>query len=165
MVKFLKDFSQKERKIFSILILFLILFLILKIISDSFLFVFDSEEYLYVAQKIKDVSLFSASTDIYLTTKRPIIYPLFLTPFLNLPIVITAIFQSLITIFTFYYIFRILKFYHIEIKYWHLGLFLCTPSIFIYSQTIIPASLVLFFLTLLFWLLFLILFLNPDPGD
>lgn len=152
MTKPLNSFNSKEKNAFYLVVLFFILFLIFRILSGSF-YVSDSYGYMNVAEKINNLSFLSSNEDFQSNTKRPFVYPLFLALFYKLPVLITVIAQTLIGIFSFYLFFKIIKSYQIEIKKHYLWFVLLTPSIFIYTQVVIPEWLVMFLLTLLFWLL------------
>ena len=148
---FLNQFKQKEKEIFYTIILCFIIFLLFRVLSGNF-YLTDSYDYLDVAKKINNLSFFNKTPTSW-TTKRPFVYPLFLAFFYNFTILISIIFQTIIGIYTFFIIFKILKNYHIEIKKAYLWIFIFTPSVYIYTQLIMAEWLVMFFVTLLFWLL------------
>ena len=147
---FIKQLNKKEKKVFYSAIAFFVFFLLFRTLSGDF-YLTDSFEYLEAANQIRNIS--SGNTSTNLATKRPFVYPLFLSLFYNSPIIVSVIFQTLIGVFTFFLIFKILNKSEVEIKTSYLWFFLFTPSIFIYTQLIMAEWLVLFFLTLLFWLL------------
>ncbi|MFT4801952.1 MAG: hypothetical protein ACI93N_001727 [Flavobacteriaceae bacterium] len=149
---FSKKFNQKERGVFYILITFFILFLLFRLISGNF-YLADSYEYLDTAKRIQNLSFFNSNTSVPFSTKRPFVYPLFLSIFYNLPVLVSIIFQTLIGIFTFFIILKILKKFNFEIKKSYLWLFLFTPSIYIYTQLLVSEWAVMFFVTLIFWVL------------
>jgi hypothetical protein len=147
---FSKKFNQKERNIFYVLIALFFLFFLFRLLSGNF-YLTDSYEYLDVAKGIQDLSLFNTGSS--LSTKRPFMYPLFLSLFYKLPVIISIIFQTLIGIFTFFIILKIIKQFDLEIKKSYLWFFIFTPSIYIYTQLLMAEWLVMFFVTLMFWLL------------
>lgn len=147
-----KELKKNEKQAFYVIIIFYILFLLFRIFSNTFYLV-DSYEYLDVAKKIYNLSFLSSKAPDELTTKRPFIYPLFLSLFYGLPILVTILFQTLIGVFSFYLLFKIIKKFEIHIKTKYILFFIFTPSIFIYTQLIMSEWLVMFFLILLFWLL------------
>ena len=149
---FFKQFNKKEREVLYAIIGLFILFFLFRVLSNNF-YLTDSYEYLDIAHKIRNFNLFDSNPPQTFSTKRPFVYPLFLSFFYNLPIIISVIFQTLVGVFTFFLIFKILNKFEIKIKKSYLWFFVFTPSIFIYTQLIMAEWLVMFFLTLLFWLL------------
>lgn len=148
----LDDFNKSEITIlWSVPVLFFIFF-VFRILSHKY-FLADSNEYLEIAKKINQFSIFSSDIDPEKLTKRPFCYPLFLALSFNLNIIFTLIVQSLIGILNVYLLFRILKKYHVEIKKSFIYFLILTPSIFIYSQLIMAEWLVMLLLHVLFWIL------------
>jgi len=78
----LDSFNKNERIAFRFVVAFFSLFLLLRILSGIQL-LGDSQEYLIIAKRIRDFSYFSNVFD-FTTSKRPIIYPLFLSLFTKL---------------------------------------------------------------------------------
>jgi hypothetical protein len=137
-------FKTNNNKFFLLICLFFLFALLLRLLSKIY-FLTDSYEYIQVAKQIGNFSL--------IDTKRPFVYPLFLSFFLQFNIVFILIIQTLLGLFTFYFLLKILNFYTIQFQKKHICLLLLTPSIFIYSQLIMSEWLVMLFLTMLFWFL------------
>ena len=137
-------FKTNNNKFFLLICLFFLFALLLRLLSKIY-FLTDSYEYIQVAKQIGNFSL--------IDTKRPFVYPLFLSFFLQFNIVFILIIQTLLGLFTFYFLLKILNFYTIQFQKKHICLLLFTPSIFIYSQLIMSEWLVMLFLTMLFWFL------------
>lgn len=148
----LNSFNKKEKlTLFAVAFLFC-LFFIFRILSQKY-FLKDSYEYLEIAKKIATFSFFENDSDPSLTTRRPFFYPLFLALFYNFQVLITLLFQTLFSFLTVVLLFDIVKFFNVTIKPYFIVFFICTPSIFIYSQVVMSEWLVMFLLTLLFWLI------------
>lgn len=141
-------FSKQEKNIFILIGILYLFFLFFRIISGNY-FLADSYEYLEVAKLIKNSSYFNNNHNFELLTKRPFFYPLFLSLFINLPILITILTQTLICIFNTYVFFRILKILEVKITHFITILLFFTPSIFIYSQLIMSEWIILFFINIL----------------
>lgn len=144
----LSDFSKKEKQVFTAIGLLYFLFLLFRIISGNY-FLPDSYEYLEVAKLINNFSYFTAHSEIELITKRPFIYPFFLSFFVKLSPFLILLFQTLISYFSVYVFFKILKKLKIEITFLLVVLLFLTPSIFIYSQLIMSEWIVLLLLNIL----------------
>lgn len=146
------DFSKKEIKIFSAIGLLYILFFFLRIISGHY-YLPDSYEYLEVAKIINSFSYFNIPSEPALITKRPFVYPLFLSFFNNIPTIVILFVQTLISLFSVYVFFNILKKLEVKISFLIVLIFLFTPSIFIYTQLLMSEWLVLLQLNLMMFFL------------
>ncbi|MFY8008479.1 MAG: hypothetical protein ACOVNW_02230 [Flavobacterium sp.] len=129
-------------------IVFYFVILVFRIINGNF-YLSDSHEYVEVAKYLLEGNYFSVNDPVI--SKRPLIYPLFLSLTITLSPYIIIFFQSVLLSFTFHLFFKILEFYKIK-KQSALILIVLTPSVFIYSQLIMSELLVLFLVTLLFYL-------------
>jgi hypothetical protein len=148
----IKDFTKPEKKLFLIITVMYFVFLIARIISNNY-FLADSYEYLEVAKAIQNFSYFEYSKQPELYTKRPFVYPFFLSFLVNFNPLFIVVLQTILSLFNVFVIFKILKHYNIQITNYLLVLFLFTPSVFIYTQLIMSEWIVMLFITLLFWLL------------
>jgi len=127
------------------------LFLTLRILSNLYL-LNDSDEYLKTAASIVDGSYFipvSDVSDAAFVNKRPFIYPLFLSFFLDYNLILIAIVQSIFGIFSIFMMLKILKKLKIELSWWLVVFFVFTPSFFIYHQLIMSDWLVALLLLVL----------------
>ncbi len=148
----IKDFTKPEKKLFVIISVLYFVFLMARIISNLY-FLVDSYEYFEVAKAIRNFTYFEHSSHPELLTRRPFVYPLFLSFFVNFNPLFIAVLQTILSLFNVFIVFKIVKHYKVQITNNLLVLFLLTPSIFIYTQLIMSEWLVMLFLTLLFWLL------------
>jgi hypothetical protein len=148
------NFSKKEIKIFSAIGILYILFFFLRIISGHY-YLPDSYEYLEVAKTINSASYFNTSEATFIT-KRPFVYPFFLSFFIHFPIVLVLFTQTVISLFSVYVFFKILKKLEVKISFSIVLIFLFTPSIFIYTQLLMSEWIVVILLNLLTLIL-----LNP----
>lgn len=148
------NFSKKEIKIFSAIGILYILFFFLRIISGHY-YLPDSYEYLEVAKTINSASYFNTSEATFIT-KRPFVYPFFLSFFIHFPIVLVLFIQTVISLFSVYVFFKILKKLEVKISFSIVLIFLFTPSIFIYTQLLMSEWIVVILLNLLTLIL-----LNP----
>lgn len=146
------DFTQSEKKLFLIISILYFLFFIARMVSNIY-FLTDSYEYFEVAKAIRNFTYFEPSTHPELITRRPFLYPFFLSFFVDFNPLIVIVFQTVLSLFNTFIVFKIIKQYNIQLTNKLLVLFLFTPSIFIYAQLIMSEWLVMLFLTLLFWLL------------
>ena len=146
------DFTQSEKKLFLIISILYFLFFIARMVSNIY-FLTDSYEYFEVAKAIRNFTYFEPSTHPELITRRPFLYPFFLSIFVDFNPLIVIVFQTVLSLFNTFIVFKIIKQYNIQLTNKLLVLFLFTPSIFIYAQLIMSEWLVMLFLTLLFWLL------------
>ncbi|MFK5877997.1 MAG: hypothetical protein QM478_00730 [Flavobacteriaceae bacterium] len=146
------QFNKKEKIIFYSIVALFVIFLIFRLFSKN-LYLSDSYEYLEVAKRIHDLSFFDTNISGPSLSKRTFIYPLFLVFFLNSPIVFTIILQSIIGVITVFLMFKIINRFGLELKPSYLWFFIFTPSIFIYTQLIMSEWVVMFLVTLLFWVL------------
>ena len=78
----LNAFSKKEKRVLAYISLLYFLFLIFRFLSGNY-FLADSYEYLEIAKSINNFTYFENTLDVELTTKRPFIYPFFLSVFIN----------------------------------------------------------------------------------
>jgi hypothetical protein len=146
------DFTKSEKKLFLIITFLYFAFFIARMVSNIY-FLTDSYEYFEVAKAIRNFTYFESSNHPELFTRRPFLYPLFLSFFVDFSPLIVIIFQTIFSLFNTFILFKIIKQYNIQLTNKLLALFLFTPSIFIYSQLIMSEWLVMLFLTMLFWLL------------
>jgi len=148
----LKGFNSQEKKTFTLIAFCYLVFFILRYVSGIY-FLSDSYDYLEIAKFIHSFSSFDYQNDTELFTRRPIIYPLFLSLFVYLKPFVIVFLQSIFSLINVYLFFRILKHFEIKINN-KIALFLIvTPSIFIYSQLLMSEWLVMIFLNLLFLIL------------
>ncbi|WP_133158863.1 hypothetical protein [Flavobacterium alvei] len=146
------DFTQSEKKLFLIISVLYFLFFIARMVSNIY-FLTDSYEYFEVAKAIRNFTYFESSTHPELITRRPFLYPFFLSFFVDFNPLIVIVVQTILSLFNTFILFKIIKQYNIQLTNKLLLLFLFTPSIFIYAQLIMSEWLVMLFLTMLFWLL------------
>ncbi len=146
------DFTKSEKKIFLIICVLYFVFFIARMVSNIY-FLTDSYEYYEAAKAIRNFTYFESSNHLELFTRRPFLYPFFLSFFVNFNPLIVVFFQTILSLFNTFILFKIIKQYNIRLTNKLLVLFLFTPSIFIYSQLIMSEWLVMLFLTMLFWLL------------
>lgn len=146
------DFNKSEKNLFLIISIIYFVFFISRMLANSY-FLTDSYEYFEVAKAIRDFTYFESSNHPELFTKRPFLYPFFLSFFVGFNPFIVIIFQTIFSFFTTFILLKIIKHYKIQLTNKLLVLFLFTPSIFIYAQLIMSEWLVMLFLTLLFWFL------------
>lgn len=139
------DFFSKncDRNIFFISGVF-VLFLVFRILSRIYLLT-DSYEYLEVARQINSFSI--------LDTKRPFIYPLFLVTALHTNFIFILTLQTIIGILTFIIFNSVLKMHSLELKNKYLWFLVFTPSVYIYTQLIMSEWIVMFFITIILWLI------------
>lgn len=146
------DFTKREKRLFLIIGVLYLLFFMARMISNIY-FLTDSYEYFEVAKAIRDFTYFESSNHPELFTRRPFLYPLFLSFFVNFSPIFIVVIQTVLGLFNTFILFKIIKQYQIQLNNSLLIFFLLTPSIFIYSQLIMSEWLVMLFLTILFWLL------------
>lgn len=146
------DFTKSEKKIFLIISVLYFVFFIARMVSNIY-FLTDSYEYYEAAKAIRNFTYFESSNHPELFTRRPFLYPFFLSFFVNFNPLIVVVFQTILSLFNTFILFKIIKQYNIRLTNKLLVLFLFTPSIFIYTQLIMSEWLVMLFLTILFWLL------------
>lgn len=146
------DFTKPEKRLFLIIGVLYLLFFIARMISNIY-FLTDSYEYFDVAKAIQNFTYFEPSTHPELFTRRPFLYPLFLSFFFDFSPIFIVVIQTVLSLFNTFILFKIIKQFNIQLTNKLLVLFLFTPSIFIYSQVIMSEWLVMLFLTILFWLL------------
>ena len=139
-----KDLTASDKKGYLIIVILYFIFFIFRIVSNNY-FLADSYEYIQVAKQINNFSL--------VDTKRPFVYPLFLSFFIQFKIVFILLIQTILGILTFYLLFKISKLHTIQFQKKHIAILLFTPSVFIYTQLIMSEWLVMLLLTLLFWFL------------
>ena len=109
----LNAFSKKEKRVLGYISLLYFLFLFFRFISGNY-FLADSYEYLEIAKSINNFTYFENTLDVELTTKRPFIYPFFLSFFLNTSILFILLIQTFVSCFSVFVFFKILK--KLEIK-------------------------------------------------
>lgn len=148
----INDFTKSEKKLFLQITVLYFVFFIARMVSNIY-FLTDSDEYYEVAKAIRNFKYFESSNHPELFTRRPFLYPFFLSFFVNLHPFFLVFFQTILSLFNTFILFKIIKQYHIQLTNKLLVLFFFTPSIFIYAQLIMSEWLVMLFLTLLFWLL------------
>ncbi|WP_281297928.1 hypothetical protein [Flavobacterium limnophilum] len=146
------DFTKCEKRLFLIIGVLYLLFFMARMISNIY-FLTDSYEYFEVAKAIRDFTYFESSNHPELFTRRPFLYPLFLSFFVDFSPIFIVVIQTVLGLFNTFILFKIIKQYKVQLNNSLLILFLFTPSIFIYSQLIMSEWLVMLFLTMLFWLL------------
>ena len=137
-----------SKSIFTFIIFYIVL-LLLRVWNGNFYLV-DSYEYLEVAKLIIQGDYFI--TEDTVISRRPFVYPLFLVLIFTLNPFLILFFQSILLLLSFYFFYKIIGFYGIKNEYLLLILVLLTPSIFIYSQLVMSELLILFLITLLFYL-------------
>lgn len=147
-----KEFNSQEKKTFGLIAFCFLFFFILRYISGIY-FLSDSYDYLEIAKFIHSFSTFDYQNDTELFTRRPFVYPLFLSPFVFLKPALIIVLQSILSLLNVYLFFRILKHFEVKINNKIVLFLLITPSIFIYSQLIMSEWLVMIFLNLIFLLL------------
>jgi hypothetical protein len=144
--------SQRERCIFLVIAGFYLIFLLARVSSENF-YLFDSYEYLDVANNVQQLLFLEQGENFSSFAKRPPVYPIFLSLFLSFhPVIIMAV-QSVIGCFSVLILFRILNDFGIKLDNWFLGFLLLTPSVFIYTQLFMSEWLIFFLLSQLFFLL------------
>ena len=141
------DFTKREKRLFLIIGVLYLLFFMARMISNIY-FLTDSYEYFEVAKAIRDFTYFESSNHPELFTRRPFLYPLFLSFFVNFSPIFIVVIQTVLGLFNTFILFKIIKQYQIQINNSLLIFFLLTPSIFIYSQLIMSEWLVMLFLTI-----------------
>lgn len=146
------DFTNSEKKLFLIISVLYFVFFIARMVSNIY-FLADSYEYFEVAKAIRNFTYFEHSNHPEIFTRRPFFYPFFLSFFVDFNPLIVIVFQTILSLFNTFILFKIIKQYNIQMTNKLLVLFLFTPSIFIYAQLIMSEWLVMLFLTMLFWLL------------
>ncbi len=140
-----KNFSKR---IF-VFIIFYIVLLLLRIWNGNFNLV-DSEEYIEVAKLIIQGDYINTQDPII--SRRPFVYPLFLSLTFTFNPFVIVFFQAILLFLSFLFFYKILAFYKIKNENLLLIIVLLTPSIFIYSQLVMSEILILFLITLLFYL-------------
>ncbi len=148
----LKEFNSQEKKTFTLIAFCYLLFFVFRYISGIY-FLSDSYDYLEIAKFTHSFSSFDYQNDVELFTRRPFIYPLFLSPFVFLNTAVAIFLQTILSLLNVYLFFKILKHFEITINNKTTLFLLLTPSVFIYSQLIMSEWLVMIFLNLLFLLL------------
>ena len=143
------DFTKREKRLFLIISVLYFVFFMARMISNIY-FLTDSYEYFEVAKAIRNFTYFEPSNHPELFTRRPFLYPLFLSFFVDFSPIFIVVIQTVLSLFNTFILFKILKQYNIQLTNKLLVLFLFTPSIFIYSQLIMSEWLVMLFLTILF---------------
>ncbi|WP_035676981.1 hypothetical protein [Flavobacterium limnosediminis] len=106
-----------------------------------------------IARIIGNCSYFDKNADFRLLTKRPFVYPLFLSILSDLKPFAIIFIQSLFGILNTFILFKTVKKIAGPIKKEALMLFIFTPSIFIYTHLLMSEWLIMLFLNLLAWLL------------
>ena len=142
------SFSKQEKRVLAYIGLLYFLFMLFRIVSGNY-FLPDSYEYLEVGKLINNFSYFKNSSNFELTTKRPFVYPFFLSFFVNLPAIIIISIQTIVSFFSIFVFFKILKKLEIKISNLLVVFLFLTPSIFIYTQLIMSEWIVLLFLNIL----------------
>lgn len=132
-----------------IFIIFYIVLLLLRVWNGNF-YLADSYEYIEVAKLIAQGDYFI--TDDPIISRRPFVYPLFLVLTFTLNPFVIVFFQSILLFLSFYFFYKTIDFYKIKNECLLLVLVLLTPAIFIYSQLVMSELLILFLITLLFYL-------------
>jgi hypothetical protein len=143
-----KSFSKSEKRVLAYISLLYFLFLFFRFLSGNY-FLADSYEYLEIAKSINNFTYFENTLDVELTTKRPFIYPFFLSFFLNTSILFILLIQTFFSCFSVFVFFKILKKLEIKISNSLIVILFFTPSIFIYSQLIMSEWIVLLLLNIL----------------
>lgn len=138
-----------SKSIFTFIIFYTVL-LLLRVWNGNFYLV-DSYEYIEVAKHIIQGNYFITEDPII--SRRPFVYPLFLALTFTLNPFVIVFFQSILLFLSFYFFCKTIDFYKIKNEYLLLILVLLTPAIFIYSQLVMSELLVLFLITVLFYLL------------
>lgn len=142
------SFSKQEKNILTCIGLLYLLFMLFRIVSGNY-FLADSYEYLEVGKLITNFSYFENTSDFELTTKRPFIYPFFLSFFTNASVVLILIIQTIISFISVFVCFKILKKLEVKISNLLVVILFFTPSVFIYSQLIMSEWIVLLLLNVL----------------
>ena len=132
-----------------IFIIFYIVLLLLRVWNGNF-YLADSYEYIEVAKLIAHGDYFITYDPII--SRRPFVYPLFLVLTFTLNPFVIVFFQSILLFLSFYFFYKTIDFYKINNEYLLLILVLLTPAIFIYSQLVMSELLILFLISLLFYL-------------
>ena len=143
-----KSFSKSEKRVLAYISLLYFLFLFFRFLSENY-FLADSYEYLEIAKSINNFTYFENTLNVELTTKRPFIYPFFLSFFLNISILFILVIQTFVSCFSVFVFFKILKKLEIKISNLLIVILFFTPSIFIYSQLIMSEWIVLLLLNIL----------------
>ena len=143
-----KNFSKSENRVLANIGLLYFLFMLFRILSGNY-YLPDSYEYLEVAKLINNFTYFENTSEIELTTKRPLVYPFLLSFFVSFPIVLIIGIQTIISLFSVFIFFKILKKLEIKITNLLVLILFLTPSIFIYTQLIMSEWIVLFLLNIL----------------
>ena len=147
--RLLNDFNKSEITILNCVPVLFFIFFVFRILSHKY-FLADSYEYLDIAKRINQFSIFNSNNALEKVTKRPFCYPLFLALFFNINIIFTLVVQSFIGILNVFLLIKILKQYDVEIKKYFILFLILTPSIFIYSQLIMAEWLVMLLFNVLF---------------
>jgi hypothetical protein len=153
MINPLPYLSKNEKNVFYNIVIVFLLFYIVRIGIDLYLIV-DSYEYLDVAKAIRENLYFNGygSRDNNFT-RRPLIYPLFLSLLLNLKYGAIVFIQMVIVLLSIFNLFIIAKKKGLIIDH-KLALFIIlTPSIFYYSHVVLADWIVFCLLNLLFYIL------------
>jgi hypothetical protein len=141
----LKSYSQKEKIVFLLSIILFFVFLYLRISSNLF-FLDDSYDYLKTANLLNSGKYFSPSDSIAeneLSTKRPFLFPLFLSLFYGFKTQFVLFVQTMFGIFNVYLMFSFLKKLQLNIPYYFVLFLALTPSIFVYHQLLMSEWLVM----------------------
>lgn len=142
------SFSKQEKRVLAYIGLLYFIFMLFRIISGNY-FLPDSYEYLEVGKLINNFSYFENTSNFELTTKRPFVYPFFLSFFTNAPVVLILITQTIISFISVLVCFKILKKLEVKISNLLVVILFLTPSVFIYTQLIMSEWIVLLLLNIL----------------
>ena len=144
--------SKSERRIFLSIIAVYLIFLIARVASGNF-YLSDSFEYISVAKKIQSFTFFEQDAAFSIFSKRPMVYPLFLSLLIYFHPFVVLLAQSIIGCISIVVLFRILNDFGVKPNKSFLAFFVLTPSLVIYTQLFMSEWLIFFFLSTLFYLL------------
>lgn len=144
--------SKSEKCIFISIIAVYLILLIARVASGNFYLV-DSFEYISIAKKIQAFTFFEQDAAFSIFSKRPIVYPLFLSLLIYVHPFVVLLVQSIIGCISVLILFRVLNDFGVKPNKWFLAFFVLTPSLVIYTQLFMSEWLIFFFLSTLFYLL------------
>ena len=92
------DFTKSEKKLFLIISVLYFVFFIARMVSNIY-FLTDSYEYFEVAKAIRNFTYFESSNHPELFTRRPFLYPFFLSFFVDFNLLSIIVFQTILSLF------------------------------------------------------------------
>jgi hypothetical protein len=128
---------------------FYVLLLLLRISNGNFYLV-DSLEYLEAAKHFLNHGFFTDLSPI--VSKRLFVYPLFLLLSITFNPYVILLFQAVLLYFSFFIFYKIIEHHKVKLNFIATSFIIATPSLFIYSQLVMSEIIVLFLVTMLFYL-------------